>query len=449
MDKSSFRHLRCIIGLFIVILSCRGFGPIDKGLTPQSETSLGSSATLTPTLGEMPVSSITPEMLSTPIATVEWGPQIKSTVLAGLPLLQGNGITNHEGIEDVSVMPLMVMERNIPIWAVFSYGLRTYEPFQPHFVAIYSLKEKSLVEVDRYILECPDILVNDSVTQVEFGDEIVWLKINGYVGAHGGCFDLLKFDGEELNGEISHASDSPLAGEIRDLDQDNIPEVLLNNNMSYVFCYACGVVLTDYILYKWNQGDMVEVLPTLMDEKAPDELRELNNQSVLLAQAELWKDAQTSINQVTSMNPNDDLIHWNAIYINLVADARASSVKEGAYPLLSLMFFGDYPAILDLMRVYPISTLFGKPNPFVAGTVAEGYESQLVGWINEFTSRTITLRPDLAAPYFLRGWAAYLEDSHNESAMKDIEMAVQLAPEERLFAESLSCLRTNCASGTP
>jgi hypothetical protein len=143
------------------------------------------------------------------------------------------------------------------------------------------------------------------------------------------------------------------------------------------------------------------------------------------------------------------LIHWNAIYINLVADSRALSVKEGAYPLLSLMFYGDYPAILDLMRVYPVSTLFGKPNPLVVGTVAEGFESQLVDWINDFTSRTIMLKPNLAAPYFLRGWAAYLEDSHSENAVKDIETAVRLAPEERLFAESLACLQANCASGAP
>lgn len=388
-------------------------------------------------------------MPSTPIATVEWESRIKSTVLAGLPLLQSNGLTNHEGIEGVSVIPLRVTAGKAPFWLVYSYGLRSVEPPQSHFLAIYSLHGGSLFEVDRYELECPDILVDGSVTQVDFGDGNVWLKVDGYSGAHGGCFDLLKFDGGELNIEISHASDSPPAGEIRDLDQDNVPEVLLNNNMSYVFCYACGVVLTDYILYKWNRGDVVEVLPTLMDDNVHDILRELNNQSVLFAQAELWKDAQTSINQANSMNPNDDLIHWNAVYINLVADARASSVKEGAYPLLSLMFYGDYPAILDLMRVYPTSTLFGKPNPFVAGTVAEGYESQLVEWINDFTSRTITLKPDLAPPYFLRGWAAYLEDSHSDSAIKDIEMAVRLAPEERLFEESLACLQANCASGAP
>ncbi len=433
----------------LTILGCRGLRPITYDLTPQPEPELGSISTSTPFPTSATSLKITPEVSPTFAYLFEIETQIKSTVIAGLPSLAFQEEVSDAGITNVSILPLVTQKRDISYWVVYSNGLRVYDPPQSHFVTMFGLKESSLYEIDRYELECPDILAEGGVSQVDFGDEDIWLMVDGYVGAHGGCIILLKFDGEHLIPILSHASDTPPAGEVKDLDQDGIPEVLLNNNMSYVFCYACGVVLADYLLYRWENGEMAQVQPILINDDVPEEVRLLNNQSVLLAKAELWKDAQGLINQVVMQYPDNPFVKWNAIYINLIADARASWVKEGTYPLLSWLFYGDYQAILDEMRGYPVATLFGRPNPLITDTAAEGFETEVVRWIEDFTTRTIAIHPDLAAPYFLRGWATYLENSQSEAALTDINHAVQLSPEERLYSESLACLMTNCPSIVP
>ena len=93
------------------------------------------------------------------------------------------------------------------------------------------------------------------------------------------------------------------------------------------------------------------------------------------------------------------------------------------------------------MHAYTPNQLFSAETPLVKGTTAEGWEQQVTDAITQTTDLALKLAPDLAAAYFLRGWGVYLTDPANPSVLADVEHAAQLAPQDKLFAESLEYLR--------
>src|SRR6185436_10612586 len=77
------------------------------------------------------------------------------------------------------------------------------------------------------------------------------------------------------------------------------------------------------------------------------------------------------------------------------------------------------PAALDAMRPYQPAELFSADTPVVKGTSAEGWEPQVTYEITQTTGVALALKPDLAAAYFLRGWAVYLTDPSNPAVLAD------------------------------
>jgi hypothetical protein len=186
---------------------------------------------------------------------------------------------------------------------------------------------------------------------------------------------------------------------------------------------------------------MVEVKLALLPGAGSGELHVLTNQMITLAQAGLWKDAQAAISQTLLLQQDDQDATWAAGLIRLTASARAKQAQSGAYPLLDNLFYGDYPAVLDLMRAYKPAELWSAETPLVKGSTAEGWEQQMTDEITRTTDLALTAMPDLATAYFLRGWGVHLTDPTNQSVLADIERAAQIDPKEALFSESLAYLR--------
>jgi hypothetical protein len=188
---------------------------------------------------------------------------------------------------------------------------------------------------------------------------------------------------------------------------------------------------------------MAEVQLNRMPQPAPEELSQLNDRAVDLARGELWKDARETIQKAVQIAPDDETVVWNAALIELIAETRAKAAQEpeSPYPLLVNVFYGDYAAALELFRPYGPEQIFSPQTPLVAGTTAEGWESNLKDYVADFTGKALQAMPDLAAAYYLRAWATYLVNPSDSGILPDLEMAAQLDPGEKLFSDALSYLK--------
>ncbi len=387
--------------------------------------------TTAPTAPQLPVATLTAELSATVVASLP--PTLT-------PDPGGGGL--FPGIDGVSAQPLSVPGGWQPLWVVASHGMSTGDPSQRHFVAIYARDGDGWAELDRAELANDDYLDPSGLTQVEVDPRYIWLEAQGGAGAHSGCYDLLRFDGQQLYSEASSCSSSPGAGQLKDVNGDGIHEVVLDATDYYVFCYACGVRLVNYTVLRWDGEKMVEMQLEPAPESAPAELRRLTNHAIELAEHGLWKDAETSIIKAAAYSFYDETLEWNLMLIHLVSEARAEQAASGAYPLLDNLFYGDYAAALDVLRPLPPAELFGTGSPLVKGTVAEGFEAQLTYSITQSTGLALAIKPDLAAAHFLRGWAVQQTDPGNPSVLADIERAAELDSNEALFTRSLEYLKS-------
>ncbi len=312
---------------------------------------------------------------------------------------------------------------------------------QPHFVAIYTIEGEAWQELARAELPNDDYLDPGSVAQATVEPS---LDLAGGSGRGGRALGLLRpaalrRPAAAWRGVVVQLSTS--GGWLHDLNNDGVPEVVLDATDPYIFCYACGVRLVNYSVLRWDGERMVKLELTPLTKSISSELLRLNNLAVEQARHGLWKDAEATLMESMPLSVQDPAFDWNAALIRLVAEARAEQARSGIYPLLEHLFYGDYAAVLDVMRAYPPEQLFSPDTPLVKGTVAEGYEPNPTAIITQTTDLALEFKPDLAAAYFLRGWAVQLVDPGNPSVLADIERAAQLAPNEALFTDSLAYLK--------
>lgn len=395
--------------------------------TAQPEPTVAPTATVEPTAAptELPIATYTAELSATVVASLPPTP-----VDPGSPAIEG-----------AVALPLRPAGDGPPLWAAFTYGLHSFDPPQQHFVAIYTRDGAGWRELSKLNLENSDYVYPTGVQQVDLAPGRIWLEVQSGAGAHGGCYDLLSFDGKDLRDEVSHCHESPGAGSVADVNGDGVNDVVLNQTQNYIFCYACGVRKADQKVLRWDGQKLAPVELTHLPESAPAELRRLTNRAVDLAEHGLWKDARATISQTVALGASDATATWDAALIRLTAEARAEQAGSGAYPLLDNLFYGDYPAALDAMRPYAPEQLFAADTPLVVGTTAESWVPELTAEITGTTELALKLQPDLAAASFLHGWALHLASPADPAALADVERAAQLAPGDKLFSESLAYLR--------
>jgi hypothetical protein len=392
-----------------------------------------------------PTAAPTVTPTATPLSQAALAADLKALVLRQLPLTPTPDPKRPRllpGIVEVAAIPLGVGKDGRPLWAAYSIGGRAFDPIQNHFVAVYARGVSTWQVLARVDMENPDYVDEGSVAVAALEPSRIWIQVESGVGAHGGCFDLLSFDGKVLRDEVSHCNSRP--GEVAyltDLNGDGQNEVVLDDTDEYVFCYACGVRLVRYRVLRWDGARLTEVKLAPAPESAPAGLRRLTNRAVVLAQAGLWKDAQATISQAAALGTKDDVAEWDAALIRLTADGRADEARLGPYPVLDKVFYGDYAAALDVMRPYTPAQIFGPASPLVDGTPAEGMSEQLAQHMSAATTAAINAQPDLAAAYFLRGWANSVAKPGSPDALADVQKAASLDPKEPLYGQCLAYLR--------
>ncbi len=323
----------------------------------------------------------------------------------------------------------------------------------PHIFAIYEAVPGGFIELavldldpDSFALLFDDSLKQvvrregddgaDSVTGTAWGDDL-WFEIYGGVGAHGSAFAILRFDGTMLRSELAGDSATPFPGETIDLDDDGIPEVLLNQTNAYVFCYACAVQEVGFEIARWTGTGLTIVNLESLPEEAAAASREAVDFAIALAEADLWRDAVAAIDLAERLEPESDVVKWDAIFIRMMADARLGAAEDAAntiYPFLTLVFAGEHAEATRFLSNFDAFELIDLFGPITAGTVAEGWEDQVAAHMVDYTDRALVIQPDLAPALFLRGLARFwLSPDQANQSITDINAASALAPEEPLF----------------
>lgn len=436
LTKRSFTWL--ILSFVLVLLA----GCLPNTNTPDTAVSPTPPADLpTPTLAPTtPPTAVPTEPTPIPAAPVPTAniEDLIAQVQADLP---------PGAFEGVQAFPLDWPQDERPLFVVHSAGFRSFDvdPLPDHFVAIYTFANGQWQEVANASLGdmSPDYLFNESVQQVTLEPTHAWLKVEGGAGAHGGTFHLLKFDGTALETAVSAATANPGVGFLQDLNNDNIPEVIIEQHDYYVFCYACGVRYLGFAVFTWDaasqqlQQTAIQPLPqSAQDHPAFTAV----NRAVELAQAGLWPAAATQMQiaqPLAAANPDpaiDPTIEWDRILIDFYVNAWQNELNQTPYPLLTNIFYGDYAAALEMARAYSPADIFATPSILVQGTVAEGNETWMAEtYLMNLTSSAIAAMPDLAAAYFFRAWAAHLLDPNDPQIEQDLAMAASLDPNEPLY----------------
>ncbi len=329
-----------------------------------------------------------------------------------------------------------------PLWVAHTYGSRSFDPQENHSVSIYAHANEKWQELSRLELDTLDYVDPASVAQVQIDAKDKWLQVEAGVGAHGGAFYILRFDGDALHKEIEFTNSTPNVGEVRDVNGDGAPDVVLNESDAYIFCYACNVRLLNFGVMRWDGAKtaMVRVELEHMNSLLKGEDSRLNDLAIQQADAGLWKAAKENIMKARALSPQDATLAWNDGLIGITADARQAHIAESGHPLLETVFYGDYDAAIASIRRYSPEELFGSQTPLIAGTPAEGgNEETLRTQIKDTTTKALVVDPNLAGALFLRGWAEF-QAGDKAQATDDITRAAQLEPKEELFKKAAAYL---------
>jgi Tol biopolymer transport system component len=450
------------------------------GRTPEEEQAIAVAVALTQTAAALPTATATvaetpnpPSTPTTPITTTvspsvtaAVSPTVQPTAIADpaaaleeiAAISLGLEPGSSEGIVGVHAQPLDTGDTGPALWAVHTYGLRSFEPEQFHLLLLYRQDERGWREVASQELRgaspaeaSPDYLGEEAVRQVTVEPTSLWLQVDGGVGAHGGVYLLYRFDGDRLIREAYGSNAHPGVGQIDDLNGDGVAEVVLDVSDDYVFCYACGVRYPQYNILRWDGTRLAPVTLTPLTESAPEALRTANAQAMALVAAGLWKEAVAVIDEAIALGEEDPIFEWNAVYIQYNAAAKAAAAEdEAGYPLLNQIFYGDYPAAVAVLRDYAPDAIFALRTPLVVGTPAEGATAQLANRILSSVEPALRLRPELAEAYYLRAWATFLKNGFTDDAvLADLARAAELAPDDALFAETVALFEGTPGAATP
>ena len=320
------------------------------------------------------------------------------------------------------------------LFAAFTHGLPPLTPTELHTVSIHEASPSGWVELDRVELECVNYLDQLSLEQELIELTSVWLSVRGGAGAHGGCLELLRWDGQALTLVISSFNSIPDAGAVTDLNGDGQLDLLLNNSDPYIFCYACGLQLYLARFFHWDGQKFAEAAPReLADEHAVD-LRASNSLALALAESGLYAEAAAEIEQAQLMAPANATVQWNALWIRHHLDVSRQLALTSPFPLLSHVFAGDWEASFDELWSMGSSSVFGD-TPIPVGSAAYGFEQTVGHLLVQYGNAALGLQPERAAIQALTAWGRYLLNQDYPAVLAGLEKAAELAPEDTRFAE--------------
>ncbi len=379
---------------------------------------------------------------------------VRSAGAAELEILANQLAIEYGLVQDlgplVSVQPVEDGGGDGTLFVAHTYGFPPDDPSYRQKVSIHAALPEGWKTLGRVELECAEYLNEFSVEQAEIDPVDVWLTVSGGVGAHSGCLELLRWDGEELTVIISGFSSSPDAGSLVDLNEDGRLDLLLNNSDPYIFCYACGVRQYWAQLFYWDGQTLMEVTPTPLAEDQPEELRAYNDRAAALAAASLFADALEQIEQAEAIAPENAAVAWNAIWIRHHLEASREEASSSSYPLLNHVFAGDWDEAFDILWEFGLPTLVSD-EPIPRDSAASGFENIVGVLLAQYADTALALRPERAAAHALGAWGRYLIDPDDPAVQSGLQRAAELAMADDRYEELASAFegRIGTISASP
>ena len=362
----------------------------------------------------------------------------RSTEAAGLVELANQLAAEYGLVQDlgplVTVQPVANAGGEEALFVAHTYGFPPDDSSFRQKVSIHAALPEGWKALGLVDLECAEYLDEFSVEQVDIDPDNVWLTVTGGVGAHSGCLELLRWDGEELSVIISGFSSSPDAGSLTDLNEDGRLDLLLNNSDPYIFCYACGVRQYWAQLYYWDGNSLLEVTPTPLGEDLPAELRAFNDRAAELAAANLFADALEQIEQAEAIAPDNATVAWNAIWIRHHLEASRHEASVSSYPLLNHVFAGDWERAFSSLWAVGLPTLVSD-EPISSDSVAAGFEHRVGVLLAQFADTALALQPERAAAHALGAWGRFLMNPDDPAVGRGLQLAAELAAADDRFEE--------------
>ncbi|MXY92780.1 MAG: hypothetical protein F4047_10560 [Caldilineaceae bacterium SB0670_bin_27] len=341
----------------------------------------------------------------------------------------------------VTVQPVATAGSEEPLFVSHTHGFPPDNPSFRQKVWIHTAGPDGWEALGRVELECAEYLNEFSVEQVFMDPVDLWLKVTGGVGAHSGCLELLRWDGENLSVIISGFSSSPDAGSVTDLDGDGQLDLLLNNSDPYIFCYACGVRQYWAQLFYWDGQRLKEVSPTPLADDQPAELRSFNNRAVDLAAASLFADALEQIERAEAIALENATVSWNAVWIRHHLEASREEASTSSFPLLNHVFAGDWETAFDDLLDVGMTTLVSDA-PIPAGSAASGFEHVVGVLLAQFSDTALALQPERAAVHALGAWGRFLLEPNDPAVQSGMQLAAEFATEDSRFEELAEALES-------
>ena len=333
-----------------------------------------------------------------------------------------------------------------PLFVAYTIGQPPNDDSFLHKVSLHAPSPDGWTEQGRLELECVNYLIEDDLTQVAIEPSNVWLTVQGGAGAHSGCFELLRWDGQSLEIVLEGFNSSPDAGQVTDLDGDGQLDVLLNDTDPYISCYACGIRRYAARIFYWDGQGLMKVVPRRLASSAASDLRALNEQAVDLAEARLFADALAQIEQAEALAPTDPTLHWNAVWIRHHLEASRQLASTSPFPLLNHVFAGDWDTAFDALWA------MGLP-VFISDTPvdeAEAFINDLtVGeWLVQSADKALLVQPQRAAIHALAAWGRYLLNREDPTVAAGFEQAAQLAATDPRYQEIMAAFASQTTSQT-
>ena len=289
-------------------------------------------------------------------------------------------------------------------------------------------------------LECVNYMEESSLEQVAFEPSNVWLTVQGGAGAHGGCFELLRWDGQSLTVVISSFNSSPNAGSVADLDGDGQLDLVLNNSDQYIFCYTCGMKIYGALIFRWDGQDLVEVSPAPLTGDQAAALRVLNDHAVELAAAGLFADALAKLEEAEALAPEDPTVRWNAVWVRNYLEESRQLASTSPFPLLNHAFAGDWEAAFDALWTIGLPALSGDA-PIASDSAAFGFEERVGNLLASYADTALALQPERAALHALGAWGRYLLNSDDPAVHRGFRRAAEVAGEDSRYNRNRDRLR--------